>query len=109
MLWVLRGKVAAGAMNFRTYSALAAGHENDLNVLHETAAIPRHVVSHRPNLRPGLVERIRDILIRMDQSAEGRKILDGFDETRKFDDIPEETMKRLSGAQDFIDAEFRTP
>ncbi|MFQ5949817.1 MAG: PhnD/SsuA/transferrin family substrate-binding protein, partial [Nitrospiria bacterium] len=79
---------------------------NHLKIIHETYSIPRHIVSYRADLPPKLVARIKEILLGMDQSEEGRKALKAFERTTKFDEIPEQSLAPLLRSQDFIDKEF---
>ena len=73
MLWVLRGKVGAGVIDDQIYANLAGKNLDQLRIIHRTFSIPRHIVSHRADLPPRLVTRIKDILIRMQISADIRR------------------------------------
>jgi phosphonate transport system substrate-binding protein len=105
MVWVLRGIVAAGAMDHHRLPIEAKGSLRSLKIIYETVAIPRHIVSARADLPPPLVARIHDILRHMDQSEEGKAALQAFEGTTKFDDIPEHALALLSNAIPLIDAE----
>jgi phosphonate transport system substrate-binding protein len=106
MVWVLRGKVSAGAMDNHRFPTEAMGNLKSLKIIHETFAIPRHIVSYRADLSPPLVARIKEILLWMDQSEEGKKVLQAFEGTTKFDEIPEHAMDLLLKSITLIDAEF---
>jgi ABC-type phosphate/phosphonate transport system substrate-binding protein len=58
--------------------------------------LPRHLLSVRSDLAPGLVSRLEAILLAMHEDAEGRKILQKADGTTKFDLLPggEAAMRR---------------
>jgi ABC-type phosphate/phosphonate transport system substrate-binding protein len=105
MLWVLRRKVHAGAMDNQTYLKEARDNLSSLKILHKTFSIPRQVVSHRGDLPSGLVAKIKDILVTMQQSEEGKKTLANFENTTQFDDLPEPSIGPLLKLQGFIDAE----
>jgi phosphonate transport system substrate-binding protein len=109
IVWVLRSKVAAGAMDHQSFQEKAKGGLPRLKIVHETFAIPRQLVSYRADLPPSLVTRIRGILLEMAQREEGRKALHAFEGTTKFDDIPEHTMDLLGTFMPFIEAEFGLP
>lgn len=64
-------------------------------VIDKTFAIPRNVVSYRKGLPENLVTQIKEILIRMDTSEEGRKVLLEFEATNKFDEITPASSGRL--------------
>jgi len=105
MVWLLRGKVMAGATDDRTFLKEARGNMGSLRILHKSSPFPRHIVSHRADLSPQLVTRIREVLLKMDQSEEGKKALRGFELTTKFDEIPAEAMASLLKAGRLIDLE----
>lgn len=106
MVWVLRGKVVAGAMDHQSYEKEARADLGNLKIIGETFSLPRHIVSYRGGLPAKLVGRIKEILIKMDQSAEGRKTLQDFEKTVKFDELPDQSMAPLFKAGKFIDSEF---
>jgi ABC-type phosphate/phosphonate transport system substrate-binding protein len=49
--------------------------------------VPRHVVSHRSELEPALVDKIKNILLNMDKDPEGIKILRNFENSIKYEEI----------------------
>lgn len=106
MFAVLKGKVSAGALNNKNYLKEARGNLDNLKIIHETFSIPRQIVSYRVDLNPTLVNRIKEILLKMDQSEEGKKTLADFENTTKFDEIPANSMAPILKAGKFIDAEF---
>jgi phosphonate transport system substrate-binding protein len=106
MVWVLRRKVSAGAMDNQSYLKEAKGNLNSLKSIYETFSIPRHIVSYRADLPPKLVARIKEILLKMDQSEEGRKALQEFERTVKFDEIPDQAMAPLLKSMKFIETEL---
>jgi len=108
MVWVQRGMVAAGATDHQSFVKEARGNINNLSVVHKTFALPRQLVSYRADLVPRLVAKIKDVLIQMNQSEEGKKILLNFERTSKFDEIPEQSMEPLFKAVKFIDAEIKS-
>jgi phosphonate transport system substrate-binding protein len=106
MLWVLREKVGAGVLDDQIYANLAGENLDQLHIIHRTFSIPRHIVSHRANLPLRLATRIKDILIRMNQSAEGNKTLREFEKTTKFDEIPAPLMAPLRQSWKLIEADL---
>lgn len=106
MVWVLRGKVAAGAMDNQNYLEEAKGSLDHLRVIHRTFSLPRQVVSYRGDLSARLVGRIKEILLQMDRSEGGKKALRDFELTTRFDEIPSGSMAPLLHAQDLIAAEL---
>lgn len=102
MLWVLRKKVIAGAIDDLAYEKEAKSNLNSLKVIEKSNPVPRHIVSYRADLPPKLVARIKEILTSMDQSEEGKKALKDFEGTSKFDAIPDQAMAPfLKAMKDF--------
>jgi ABC-type phosphate/phosphonate transport system substrate-binding protein len=95
MAWVLTGKLSAGAMSQEIYLKEARGEIDKLTVVGKTFSIPRNVVSHRKGLPQKLVTQIKNILINMAGSDEGKKVLHEFEETSQFDEITAATAKQL--------------
>jgi len=103
---VANGEVAAGAVADERYHALAKNLAG-LKILHETASFPRQLVSHRADLPITLVAKIKNILLDMTQSEEGRKILREFDNTAKFDEIPAPVHDLMMGLKKYVEAELK--
>jgi len=95
MWWVVKGKVAAGAMDNQSYTNEAKGDIDQLKILHKTMSIPRQIVSYRGDLAESLAGAIKQALLRMDQSADGKKILQEFERTTKFDDLSQQALAPL--------------
>jgi len=89
MFWVLRKRVAAGVLSDGDFTELAKERIGELKVLLRTVTVPRHVVSHRADLSPGLLAAVEDVLVNMDRDAEGRQALARFQKTTKFDRFPQ--------------------
>jgi phosphonate transport system substrate-binding protein len=109
IVWVLRGKVVAGAMDHQTFLEQAKGGLPHLKIVYETFAIPRQLVSYRADLPPSLVARIKGILLQMDQREEGTKVLHAFEGTTRFDAIPEPAMDLFEKVRPFLEAELGLP
>jgi phosphonate transport system substrate-binding protein len=106
LLWVLRNKVAAGAIDNEGYRGQSGKSLKNLRIIHETFPMPRHIVSYRGDLAPELVAKIKEILMRMDRSEAGRKVLKEFEHTKKFDELPASAMAPLLKAGRYIDSEY---
>ena len=106
MVWVLRKKVVAGALDNQSLEKEAHGELNNLKILYKTFSFPRHIVSYRADLPATVVARIKEILLNMHQSEEGRKVLKEFENTSRFDELPEKAMAPFLKAGKFIDAEL---
>jgi len=88
MLWVLRKKVAVGAMNRASFEKYAKKRIKDLQIIGTSFSVPRHVVSHSTKVSQKHVNRIKEILTKMHLSEEGKTALASFSKTKQFDDLP---------------------
>ncbi len=85
---VLSKQVAAGAFSDDDYGSLDEKRKADITILAQTDLFPRHLVSVRKDLDPKVKNRLREILLSMDQDEEGRSIMLKTDNTTKFDLLP---------------------
>ncbi|MBF0341146.1 MAG: phosphate/phosphite/phosphonate ABC transporter substrate-binding protein [Magnetococcales bacterium] len=95
VVWVLFGKIAAGAGSREEFLTKARSEQERLRVIHESQPIPRHVVSFRPGMPEALRSALMDVLVTMHQSVKGREMLQRFENTARFDPLPEETVAQL--------------
>lgn len=93
--WVLYDRVMAGAIPNSDFNMLKEEQRAQLAIIYESVLIPRHVVAYRADLAPTLAMRIKEILVSMDKTEAGRKVLATFENTQKFDDIPPDSMALL--------------
>jgi phosphonate transport system substrate-binding protein len=107
VVWVVRHKVQAGAVDNHSLLREAREQLPTLKILYRTDALPRQIVSYRTTLSPLLVARIKAVLLQMDQSEEGKKVLQAFEETTKFDEIPEHAMDYLLQFKQFVETEAK--
>ena len=96
--WVLHGKTAAGALSTNDYEELPPEEQNQLAILAQTVAIPRHIALARPGMDKALQTRLVELLLGMHQTPEGQAVLETFERTSQFDPLPqgpEGTMEAL--------------
>ena len=89
LLWVLEGEVTAGVVDSETFSKLTEEGQDNLRVLFETEAVPRHVAVAAADLDPAMVDTLKTIMVDMNESKEGAKVLQNFEKTAQFDEFPE--------------------
>jgi phosphonate transport system substrate-binding protein len=106
IMWVLRGRVGAGATDDFTLQEKAASKVNELQTLYQSAPIPRQIVSYRHGLADNLIVKIKDTLLGMDKSVAGKRALAKFQQTSKFDLIPNEFNDIVSAAAPFVRQEL---
>jgi phosphonate transport system substrate-binding protein len=92
---VLDGRVAAGGVANLDYNELPAELMNQLEIFGQTISVPRQLVSARPGLDPALVDKVEALLIGLEESDRGRKILEDFQRTSRFDRVSEESQLAL--------------
>jgi phosphate/phosphite/phosphonate ABC transporter binding protein len=85
---VLSKQIAAGAFSSDDYGSLDEKRKADITILAQTDLFPRHLVSVRKGLDPKVKNRLKEILLSMDQDEEGRSIMLKTDNTTKFDLLP---------------------
>lgn len=96
LLWVMRGRVQAGAVGMHDLEQYEKIQPGAVRAVHVSASVPRQLVSHRQGLDPALVKRIRDVLLAMEHSEEGRKALATFEQTTRFDELSAEMLGSLA-------------
>lgn len=95
LLWVLQGRVDAGAFSNKKFKKYLKGREGDLKVVSKSISVPRHVLNLSPRVSPALSQKLKGILFEMHKDSEGRDVLKEFEKTRKFDEIPKGMQKNM--------------
>ncbi len=93
---LLQGKVAGGGVSNQDYEELPEELKQQIVAFDRTMAVPRQLVSVRPGLPPDMVSKITELLMGLDQTEEGRKLLASLKNTRKFDQPAPELETTLS-------------
>jgi phosphonate transport system substrate-binding protein len=99
---VLRGRASAGAIDDLAFEEKEGSRINELEILYESAPIPRHIVSYRNGLAEKLIAKVKETLLSMDKSVTGKKALAKFQRTSKFDLIPDEFNDIVSRSAPFL-------
>lgn len=106
ILLVLNRVAAAGAIDNQKYFTLAKNLDS-LKILHETVSFPRQIVSYRGDLPAKLVARVKQLLQSMHRIEDGQQVLQAFEDTTKFDEIPDRDLNLVEGLRKYIDAELK--
>jgi hypothetical protein len=53
------------------------------------------------------VTKVKEVLMNMHQTAEGRQVLHAFESTTKFDEIPVRDIELMAGLKKLVDAELK--
>ena len=87
-LWIAEGKADIGAIsNIDFEQQTHESIKSQLKIIDRTIDVPRYVVSHRSEMEPALVQKIKDVLLNMDKDPEGIEILRNFDNTTRYEGI----------------------
>ncbi len=92
---VLRGMVAAGGISNQDFDELPPELSEKLDIFGRTIAVPRQIVSLRPGMDPAIKENIRDLLLGLKDTPEGRQILEDMKESA-FDPLPADFESTIS-------------
>ncbi|WP_162937959.1 phosphate/phosphite/phosphonate ABC transporter substrate-binding protein [Kiloniella sp. EL199] len=102
MVWLERDLVAAAAMSEDDYLEYVQSVLIPMRVLHTTAYVPYHVVVHRSGLEENLIKRIRQVLKTAHEDKEGAEVLNRFERTTKFDEIPDDLLQEIKRLEPFL-------
>ncbi|MEP6984145.1 MAG: phosphate/phosphite/phosphonate ABC transporter substrate-binding protein [Chloroflexota bacterium] len=86
--WVLSGKVAAGAIGLQVYNDIPEADRKNMTIVAQTEKLPRAMAAVRSTLAPEMVDAIKNLLIGINQTDEGKAILVKFEKTARFDEFP---------------------
>lgn len=100
---LLAGSVAGGGFSNLDYEELPEELKNEIAFIGQTIAVPRQLVSVRPGIDPLLVSKVTELLTGLDQTEEGRLILENLKNTKKFDLLPPETVANLEVVQGLME------
>lgn len=82
---VLDGRVDAGALSEEDLAENAGSRADELVTVARTIDVPRHGVVARADLDPALTQALTTVLSGLHETAEGREVLEEFDDTARFD------------------------
>ncbi len=93
---VISGKVDAGAIDSGTFGTLPEEVRSLMTVVLETETVARHIALIGTHISSEQVAEIKQLLLDMDDSPDGREVLATFENTTKFDDFPvTQSLQRL--------------
>ncbi len=91
---VINGTVPAGFFSDQDLADLPSELRKQLQVIHESAMLPRQVVSVRRGMDPAVVDEVTSLLSGLESSEHGRFLLDRM-KTERFDEMTQEDRRRL--------------
>lgn len=87
LAWVNDGKAEIGTVSNVDFDSFSETYGDVFTIIATTSELPRHLVLHRSGLDSDTVDKIKTILLDMDDDPEGFKILQDFKNTKKFEEI----------------------
>lgn len=94
---VLDGRVDAGALSEEDLAENAGPRAGELRTLVHTMQVPRHALVARKGLDTELVRALTTELRGMHTTPQGRKVLEAFEETARFDSLSAEAFAPFLG------------
>ena len=99
---VLDGRVDAGALSEEDLEENAGSRADELVTVARSIDVPRHGVVARAGLEPALAEALTAVLTGLHETAEGREVLEEFDDTARFDALPAEDLAPVLDLRRFL-------
>jgi phosphonate transport system substrate-binding protein len=101
--WVVSGRIEAGAIDNQSFAKIPEETRSQLRIFAETAKIPRQLVLIAPDITPEQREEIKKLLIALDQTEAGQKVLEQLKETEKFDEFnSEDSIAKMRELYDLV-------
>jgi phosphonate transport system substrate-binding protein len=109
LAWVLEGKTVGAVLQNDAFDELDAETKAQLLIVAETPTVPRHIALAWPGMDDAMQQRLTDILMAMDETSEGQMLLEGFEKTAQFDELPGGPENMMRSLQDlFATVRFAT-
>ena len=102
MVWVVRRKVDAGAMSEKSFHKYAKKRVKDLQIIHRTISVPRHVLAMRSAMPTEYKNMIINVLTGMHNNDAGKMILKKFNKTAKFDRISDQEKIDITSISKYL-------
>ena len=99
---LLDGRVAAGALSAEDLPENAGSRVGELVTIGRSIDVPRHGVVARTDLDPALTQALTEVLSGLHETAEGREVLEGFDDTARFDALTAEDLAPVLELRRFL-------
>lgn len=105
--WVVSGVVPAGVVDNVTFSRLPEDTQAQLKIVARTEDVPRQMVLVRAGMEADMVAAIREALMGMEESEEGRAALELFQTTEfaEFEEGAEVELARMRQLYELVQVE----
>ena len=107
LLWVQKGKVKAGAVDQVRYKGEEKNSPQILKALEKTLPLPPLIAAVRMDIPLSLAQEVQDILIKMDRTEGGKKVLQELQDITRFEPITRKTRDWFIKAAERLDLETR--
>ena len=91
-LWVLKGKVFAGATNNVYFDEMPDAQREKMTIVYRTDSVARHIVSGRSDLGEEFISILSRSLMEMTETESGRRALKEFEGTSAFDILDDQEV-----------------
>jgi phosphonate transport system substrate-binding protein len=88
IIWLLNNKVSAAGISNGDFEDLSLEQRQQLTILAQTPNVPRHIALASPEMDSEMKESIVQLLLEIDSAPEGKEILELFEGTSQFDELP---------------------
>jgi phosphonate transport system substrate-binding protein len=95
LAWLLHSRTDAAGVGEHDYERFLKRETAQMRIVLETPNVPRNLVSVRGDLAPALVARLRQLLVELERTPEGKALLESVDRTTRFDALPAEAEQAL--------------
>jgi phosphonate transport system substrate-binding protein len=102
LTWLLHGRADAAGVGEHDYERFLKREAQRMRIVLETPQLPRSLVGVRGDLAPALVARIRDLLVELEHTQDGKVLLDSLDRTTRFDALPPEAEQALDSIRRLV-------
>jgi len=99
---LITGRVDAAATTLREIERLKPEVRDTLTILAKSDSVPRLLIALRKDLDPRLAAALKETMLNMDQSPEGKAVLKRQQNTTKIDAIPAGSLKHLTNIEKFV-------
>ena len=88
--------MAAGGVSLGDYEELSLELKERITTIGATIVVPRQLASVSPELEPETVERVTELLLGLDETADGSTLLAGMKDTTQFTLLGDEHGEAVS-------------
>lgn len=96
------GVVAAAAIQSDDFEEFSQADKDQLNIVATTPDVPRHVALVSSRMTKALRDHLVEVLMGMEQTEEGKSVLQATEKTARFDKFPDGAVASLEALQELF-------